>query len=136
MKTFFLLREELSCPAATYNIDLNLKNRQTVIDKYHYGPANPSNPGSYWKDAAKQWGVDEKTALTMKCENCAAFDISDKMRSCIEKGIVGKEKSVDGMATIEKADLGYCNLFHFKCAGSRSCSAWLTNGPLDNEDLT
>ena len=54
----------------------------------------------------------------------------------IEKGIVGKETGVDAMATIEKADLGYCNIIHFKCAGSRSCSLWLTNGPLDNKDLT
>ena len=72
----------------------------------------------------------------MTCGNCAAFDISDKMRTCIEKGIKGDEENVDAMATINKADLGYCNLLHFKCAGTRTCSLWLTNGPLDNKDLT
>lgn len=136
MKTFFLLREEAACPAATLNVHLNVKNRQHAIDEYHYGPANPHEPGNHWKELADIWGIDVKTAQTMKCENCAAFDVSDKMRACIEKGIVGNETGVDAMATIEKADLGYCNLLHFKCAGSRTCSLWLTNGPLDDQDLT
>jgi len=136
MKTFFLLREEASCPVATLDVEVNVKNRQHAIDEYHYGPANPNEPGNYWKEAAKVWGIDEETARTMKCENCAAFDISDKMRACIEKGIKGEEENSDAMATIEKADLGYCNLLHFKCAGSRSCSIWLTNGPIDDKDLT
>lgn len=136
MKTFFLLREEASCPVATLDVEVNVKNRQHAIDEYHYGPANPNEPGNYWKEAAKVWGIDEDTARTMKCENCAAFDISDKMRACIEKGIKGEEENSDAMATIEKADLGYCNLLHFKCAGSRSCSIWLTNGPIDDKDLT
>lgn len=136
MKTFFMLREEVACPAATLNVHINVKNRQHAIDEYLYGPANPHEPGDHWKKLAKIWNIDEKTSQTMKCENCAAFDVSDKMRSCIEKGIVGEEDAVDAMATINKADLGYCNLLHFKCAGSRSCALWLTNGPLDNKDLT
>lgn len=136
MKKFFQLREEVSCPVATIDVHVNVKNRQHAIDEYHYGPANPAEPGNYWKELAKTWGHSEETAKTMKCENCAAFDISDKMRSCIERGIKGDEDNIDAMATIEKADLGYCNLLHFKCAGSRSCSLWLTNGPIDDEDLT
>ena len=136
MKTFFMLREEQACPIATIDVHVNVKNRQHAIDEYHYGPANPNEPGDYWKESAKIWGIDEKTAKTMKCENCAAFDISDKMRACIEKGIKGEEENSDAMATINKADLGYCNLLHFKCAGSRSCSIWLTNGPIDDKDLT
>ena len=51
---------ERNCPVATYDIDVNLKNRQTAIDKYHYGPANPAEPGKYWKTAAKQWKIDER----------------------------------------------------------------------------
>lgn len=136
MKSFIQLREENSCPLATQDLDLNVKNRQHAIEEYHYGPANPNEPGDHWDEIADIWDIDVDTAKTMKCENCAAFDVSDKMRSCIEKGIVGKEQGVDGMATIEKADLGYCNILHFKCAGSRTCSLWLTNGPLDNKDLT
>ena len=139
MKKFFLLRQELyeeSCPTATINLDVNVANRQKAIDEYHYGPANPNEPEDYWKESAKIWGIDEETAKTMKCENCAAFDVSDKMRKCIEAGLKGDEKDIDAMATINIADLGYCNILHFKCAGSRSCSVWLTNGPIDNKDLT
>jgi len=58
------------------------------------------------------------------------------MWACMEKGIEGNEKNIDAMATIEKADLGYCNFLHFKCAGSRSCTAWVTGGALDDKDLT
>lgn len=124
------------CPIATQDIDVNLKNRQKGIDDYFYGPANPDEPGNYWKSAAKRWGINEKTAKTMKCANCAAFDVSDKMWSCIESGIQGDDKDVDAMATIHKSDLGYCNFLHFKCAGTRSCTAWVTGGAIDNKDRT
>ena len=124
------------CPRATHDIDLNLKNRQQAIDKYYYGPANPEEPGNYWKEAASRWEVTEKTAKTMRCGNCAAFDVSDKMWACIEAGIKGSEPAADAMATIHKADLGYCNFLHFKCAGDRSCTAWVTGGAIDNRDRT
>jgi hypothetical protein len=136
MKTFFLLREEQVCPIATLDVHVNVKNRQHAIDEYHYGPANPSEPEKHWEKLADIWGIETKTAKTMMCGNCAAFDVSDKMRSCIEKGIKGEEENIDAMATIDKSDLGYCNLLHFKCAGTRTCSLWLTNGPIDNKDLS
>lgn len=127
---------QTGCPIATQDIDVNLKNRQTAIEKYHYGPANPDKPEAYWKEAAKRWGVSETVARTMKCGNCAAFDVSDKMWACMSQGIQGDEKNIDAQATVEKADLGYCNFLHFKCAGTRSCTAWVTGGALDNRDLT
>ena len=131
MKTFFALREARdNCPIATHNLDVNVKNRQHAIDEYHYGPADPNNPENYWEESAKIWGIDTDTAKGMKCENCAAFDVSDRMRKCIEDGIVGDDIGNNGMQTIKQADLGYCNLLHFKCAGTRSCSIWLTNGPI------
>jgi hypothetical protein len=140
MKTFiqfYRLEENAKgCPIATQDIDVNLKNRQKAIDEYCYGPANPDKPEGYWKDAADKWNVSESTAKTMQCANCAAFDVSDKMRACMEIGIKGSEPTVDAQATINKADLGYCNFHHFKCAGSRSCSAWITGGALDNKDRT
>ena len=54
----------------------------------------------------------------------------------IEGGIKGDDEAVDGMASIHKADLGYCNFHHFKCAGTRSCSSWITGGAIDNKDRT
>ena len=124
------------CPVATQDIDVNLKNRQKAIDDYMYGPANPEKPGTYWKDYAKKWDIDEATAKTMKCNNCAAFDVSDKMWDCIELGAQGDESDADVMATIHKADLGYCNFLHFKCAGERSCTAWVSGGAIDDKDRT
>lgn len=138
MRNYIRLVEAASkgCPVATHDIDVNLKNRQKAIDEYHYGPANPDEPGNYWKDSAKVWDISEKTAKTMRCGNCAAFDVSDQMWACIEDGIKGDDDAVDGMASIHKADLGYCNFHHFKCAGTRSCSSWIAGGAIDNKDRT
>lgn len=128
-----MLREE-SCPPATQNLDINIKNRQVAIDKYTYGPANPGNPGDYWDRIAQIWNIPTKEAMTMRCGNCSAFNVSDKVRNCINVGI-GDHKD-DGEAVIEKADLGYCEILHFKCAGTRTCAVWLHGGPLDNKDLS
>jgi hypothetical protein len=119
---------------ATHDIDENLKNRQTAIDEYHYGPANPDRPEDYWKKSAKIFNVSDATARTMQCGNCAAFDVSDSMRKCMADGIRGDQESVDANASINLADLGYCNFLHFKCAGSRSCKAWVTGGPITEKD--
>ncbi len=122
------------CPVATHDIDVNLKNRQTAIDKYNYGPANPNKPEKYWEKAAKIFNVSTATAKTMQCANCGAFDVSDSMRQCMADGIQGNESNIDANASINLADLGYCNFLHFKCAGSRSCKAWITGGPITEKD--
>jgi hypothetical protein len=126
------------CPIATQNIDINLKNRQIAINKYGYGPANPNDieadNKSFWQNKADMWKSSVENVQTMRCENCAAFNVSDKMRSCISKGF--DEEGNDPMATIEKADIGYCAFLHFKCAGDRTCDAWIVGGAVDNKDLT
>ena len=136
MRNFITLVEAANkgCPRATHDIDLNLKNRQHAIDEYHYGPANPNKPEDYWAKSAKIFGVKEATAKTMTCGNCAAFDVSDSMRECIANGIKGDEDNIDANASINLSDLGYCNFLHFKCAGSRSCKAWVTGGPITEKD--
>jgi len=136
MRKFIRLVEAVQkgCPIATHDIELNLKHRQAAIDDYHYGPANPLQPGDYWKKAAGRWKVPEATVKTMKCGNCAAFDASDTMRKCIESGIQGDESHADAAATINLSDLGYCNFLHFKCAGTRTCAAWVVGGPITEKD--
>jgi hypothetical protein len=52
------------------------------------------------------------------------------MLDCIEKGI-GSEG--DAEEFIEKADLGYCEIFDFKCAASRTCDAWVTESDEDED---
>lgn len=133
-----LVEARTSCPIATQNIDVNLRNRQIAIDKYGYGPANPDDKEAdnemFWENKAKMWKCSVENVKTMKCGNCAAFNVSDKMWDCITKGM--KDEGNDPMATVEKADIGYCAFLHFKCAGDRTCDAWITGGAIDNKDLT
>jgi hypothetical protein len=139
MKNFqsFVAEAKSVCPPVTHNLAQNLINRQHAIDNYGYGPMNPMEPSlDFWKAKAKMWKVTIEYAQKARCCTCAAFNVSDQIRQCIVDGI---SDSKDDMAAIEgvinKADLGYCELLDFKCAGSRTCDAWLTNGPLDNKDI-
>ena len=119
------------CPAPTQNITLNLKNRAKAITTAKYGPENPNLPNNaYWKSLADEWDVSVEDAKKCRCGNCAAFNVSDKMKECIANGI-GNE--ADPWGTIELADLGYCQIFDFKCAANRSCRAWIVGGPNTGE---
>ena len=120
---------EEGCPPATQDVALNLKNRQNAIDVALYGPMDIKNPGDYWKKIADKWGVDEEAAKLETCGNCAAFNIKKSMLDCIAKGI-GTEPSQDPWDVIEAGDLGYCEIFKFKCNGNRSCSAHIDGGPI------
>jgi len=121
---------QVECPPATQDIVLNLKNRQSCIDIAHYGPANPNNNDEeYWQRKADQFKTTVDQAKTMRCSNCAAFVIKEKIKDCISKGIDPDEEG-EAKEIIDLADLGYCELFDFKCAGSRTCDAWIVNGPL------
>jgi len=51
---------------------------------------------------------------------------TDEILDCISDG-VGGENSWDVIAA---GDLGYCEVFDFKCASSRTCDAWITGGPV------
>ena len=67
----------------------------------------------------------------MRCGNCAAFIQTPEMIQCIVSGIEPEEAEQDlTEEVIDAADLGYCELFHFKCAAARTCSAWLAGGPI------
>ena len=120
-----LIEAKTGCPVATQDIHVNLKNRQHAIDEYYYGPANPDKPGSYWKDAAKRWKIDEITAKTMKCGNCAAFDISPRMLDCMP----GEVEDAEGR-------LGYCWMHHFKCHSARTCYTWAAGGPITTDETS
>lgn len=121
-----------SCPPATQNIKLNLQNRAKCIKDAHYGPANPKLPNEdYWKRRAADWGISVADAKTMRCRNCAAFDITKHALDCIRSGI-GRD-GVDPQDTVVAAELGYCRFFRFKCAASRTCSAWVVGGPIKDK---
>jgi hypothetical protein len=115
-----------ACPPATQDVALNLENRQTAIDTAMYGPLDIKNPGDYWKKIADEWGVDEETAKGETCGNCAAFNIKQSMLDCIAQGIGGN----DAWDVIEAGDLGYCEIFRFKCNSNRSCLAHVDGGSI------
>jgi hypothetical protein len=115
------------CPLPTQDITLNLKNRAKAITAAKYGPENPDLPNeAYWKRMADEWDVSTEDAKKSRCGNCAAFNVSEDIKQCIADGI-GNE--ADPWGTIELADLGYCQIFDFKCAANRSCRAWIVGGP-------
>jgi hypothetical protein len=119
------------CPAPTQDITLNLKNRAKAITAAKYGPENPNLPNdNYWKRIADEWDVSVDDAKKSRCGNCAAFNVSDTIKQCIADGI-GNE--ADPWGTIELADLGYCQIFDFKCSAQRSCRAWVVGGPNTGE---
>ena len=121
-----------SCPMPTQDITLNLKNRAKAITSAAYGPENPKLPNdAFWRKKADQWDVSTDDAKQSLCGNCAAFNVSDKIKQCIADGI---GNDADPWGTIRLADLGYCEIFDFKCAASRTCDAWVVGGPNEGEE--
>jgi hypothetical protein len=120
------------CPLATHDIKVNLKQRDWAFKNVGYGPANPELPNNeFWQDKADEWQTPVKDAKTMRCGNCSAFIQTPEMMDCIVNGIQGEESDNETYANevVDGADLGYCELFEFKCAADRTCSAWLVGGP-------
>ena len=125
-------KEVAKCPMPTQDVVLNLKNRAKAITTAAYGPENPNLPNTaYWKRMADEWDVSTEDAKKSRCGNCAAFNVQDSIKQCIAKGI-GNE--ADPWGTIRLADLGYCEIFDFKCAANRTCRAWVVGGPNTGED--
>ena len=123
------LAEPASCPIATQDVKTNLANRQTAVDDANYGPANPNEPNEdYWKAKADEFQGDVPTAKKMLCGNCAAFDQRNKILGCIKKGI-----GEDANEVAVGGDLGYCEIFDFKCASKRTCDAWIVGGPITDK---
>ena len=122
----------MKCPVVTHDIKLNLKNRDWAFKNVGYGPANPDSPENFWQERAAEWNTTPKNAQTMRCGNCSAFIQTPEMMQCIVSGIQGEESDDETYApeVVDSAKLGYCELFEFKCAADRTCSAWLVGGPI------
>lgn len=133
-------KDDGTCPVPTTDVALNLKNRNYAIEEHGYGPLNPAEPNpEFWRGIADLWGISSEDAKTSRCSNCAAFIQTPKMLECIKGGLGYEDdypkQGADHLAsnrteTLESADLGYCQLFGFKCAGDRVCRAWLHGGPI------
>jgi hypothetical protein len=123
--------EFAGCPPSTQDIKLNLKNRQDAIDTAHYGPLDPNQPNDdYWKAKADQFHTSVDEAKGALCGNCGFFNQTKEVLDCIAKAIGEGSGQPDPYDTIQAGDVGYCEAFDFKCAGKRTCDAWLTGGPI------
>jgi len=40
---------------------------------------------------------------------------------------------MDAWEVIDAGDLGYCEVFDFKCASKRTCEAWISGGPITED---
>lgn len=125
-----LVVEGAACPAATGSASVNLANREKAIEVANYGPANPDEPGDYWREKAERLGsgTTEEQASRMRCSTCSYFNVSKRMKACIAAGI-----GDDGEQIVENAGLGFCEAFDFKCAGARTCDGWVVGGPIVEE---
>lgn len=123
---------DASCPPATQDIGLNLKNRKNAIDTAMYGPLNPAEPNDeYWQTLADEWSVGIEDAKKQRCGNCAVFNISPQMKDCISSGLTDNADDFDAIDAA--GELGYCEAFDFKCASARTCRAWVGGGPITGD---
>jgi hypothetical protein len=116
---------ELVCPPATQDLKLNTKNRDTAIHAEHiqYGPLNLADE-EYWEKAAAHWKTTADVAKKSKCGNCAAFDLSPRMKECMPGSVQ------------EDGELGYCWMHHFKCHSVRTCYTWAAGGPISEDEMS
>ena len=121
----FVAEEEMKCPPATQDVDINTKNRNSTIKNHMYGPLNVDEPADYWEKIADKWDTSEEAAKKSLCGNCVAFDISPRMEDCMPGPISDK----DGR-------LGYCWMHHFKCHSARTCDTWAKGGPITKDDIS
>lgn len=114
--------------SAIEDLDLNTLNRNLTIKEYGYGPLNPENKKDskeFWENKAQMWDTSLEMAKSSTCSNCAAFNQKKEILKKISDAI-----GPEGKGIVEEANLGFCELFWFKCAGARTCDAWLTGGPI------
>lgn len=115
-------------PAATQDIEINISYRQEAIDKAAYGPMNPALENTeFWQRKADIFHTTVEEAKTARCKNCAAFIQTSYMKEAMAEGLGGEDIAY---AVINIANLGYCEIFDFKCAGQRTCDAWVVGGPI------
>jgi hypothetical protein len=67
--------------------------------------------------------------MEARCGNCAAFNQAPAIMKKMAVGLGPAGEKIQDLS-----NLGFCELFEFKCAGGRTCNKWLVNGPITEED--
>ncbi len=117
---------------ALTDLELNTKNRDMTTKNDGYGPLNPNDErGSkkFWEDKAKMWNTTVEAAKEARCRNCAAFNQAPAIMKKMAEGLGPTGEKIQDLA-----NLGFCEIWEFKCAGDRTCNVWLVNGPITEED--
>ena len=129
-------RGDPDCPPATQDLIVNLENRENAIKNAGYGPLNPNEPNDeFWDEKGQRWGVSGDEARKSTCGNCVMFIRTPTMLNCIATGLeMGESSTENAWDAIDTAELGYCEGLDFKCAASRTCSAWVVGGPITEEE--
>jgi hypothetical protein len=131
-------RKKGKCPRSTQDIRLNTLHRDLTIRFFDYGPPNPDLPNdAFWKKLATRWFVhptkaNVAQARSMRCGNCAVFDISPGMRRCFPP--VDTADDYDSYAVGSGSVLGFCWAHKFKCASERTCATWVHGGPIRSNE--
>ena len=110
------------------DLDLNTLSRNVTVKEYRYGPLNPNDEkGSekFWEDKAKMWDTTVEHAKSSRCSNCSAFNQKPSTINKIAKAIGDQGKKI-----VKQSNIGFCEFFWFKCAGARTCDAWVGGGPI------
>ena len=115
-----------ACPLATQDLQVNTQNRDSAIQAewIQYGPMNLEDD-DYWEELAKFWKTEPAVAMESRCSNCAAFDLSPRMKECMP----GETSDADG-------ELGYCWMHKFKCHSARTCRTWAAGGPITEDEVS
>ena len=85
-----------SCPVATQDPGIRASNTDQAVQLANYGAAN----------------------MEAKCGKCIYFDISKRMKNCIDE---------------EDPAIGYCHRWQFQCQKQNTCDAWDEGGPIKSE---
>ena len=110
------------------DLDLNTLSRNVTVKEYRYGPLNPNDEkGSekFWEDKAEMWDTTVEHAKSSRCSNCSAFNQKPSTINKIAKAIGDQGKKI-----VKQSNIGFCGFFWFKCAGARTCDAWVGGGPI------
>ena len=112
------------------DLDLNTFSRNLTVKEYRYGPLNPEDEKGakkFWEDKAHMWDTTVEHAKTSRCSNCSAFNQKSSTLKKIAKAIGDQGEKI-----VKQSNIGFCEFFWFKCAGARTCDAWVGGGPISS----
>jgi hypothetical protein len=99
--------EFISCPIVTQDSNIDRKRRSKAVQEYSYGPINPNNENiKYWREKAISLRLGSvEAAKENRCHNCAFFDISTRILTCIDlapKPYVDRQGEPDTRTPVER----------------------------------